>query len=66
MEEYYYLVADLGDGSTTVHWFKSKELAERLVDEDDQYWGNEGVVNTVLAKDLQVRFRDDFYEEDED
>ena len=62
MTEYYYLIADYGDGSYGVHWFKSKELAERLVDEDEQYWGNEGTVNTILAIDLQARFRDSVYE----
>ena len=62
MTEYHYLIADYGDGSYGVHWFKSKELAERLVDEDEQYWGNEGTVNTILAIDLQALFRDSVYE----
>ena len=66
MSEYYYLIADFGDGSYCVHWFKSKKLAEKLAEKEEIYWNFEGTVNTVLAKDLQVSYQDDFYEEDED
>lgn len=64
MTEYYYLIADFGDGSYDVHWFKSKELAEKLVNEEELYWNFGDIVHTVLAKDLQVSYQDGFYEED--
>lgn len=65
MTEYFYLIADCGDGSCGVHWFKTKELAEKLVDKEDTYWNNEGWVSSIFAKDLRVTFREDTYIEDE-
>lgn len=65
MAEYFYLISDYGDGTCGLDWFKTKELAEKLVEEDGQYWSNEGVVRSVFAKDLQVSFKEDYYKEED-
>lgn len=54
MKEYYFLVSNNGDGSSSVHWFKSKKNAEIAIREEDQFFDNEDV-GTVMAENLQPR-----------
>ena len=41
----YGLIADGGDGSSSMRWFRSLDKVNELLDEDnghEQYWANEG------------------------
>lgn len=60
MKEYYYLIADAGDGSASVRFFKDRRLAQYELDNNncDVYYMNEGCVNTIQAVDLSVSFSD--------
>ena len=58
-QEYYYLISDNGDGSSSVRWFKSKELAEKLISENEQFLDCEDV-STVKATNLNVHFSDNW------
>lgn len=66
LKEYYYLISDNGDGSSSVRWFKDKDKAQFLVDSDiysEEFGSNEGSINVVKAQNLEVRFwSDDNYE----
>jgi hypothetical protein len=44
-QKIYGLISDNGDGSASMHWFRTKEKVDEMLDEDNQhehYWGNEG------------------------
>ena len=49
----YGLISDNGDGSASVHWFRTKAKVDEMLDEDnghDNYWaGNEGGPNQTLT-----------------
>lgn len=50
--EIYYLTSDNGDGSSSVHFFKDKDYAKKVMQEseeegDDPYWANEGCVGSI-------------------
>ena len=37
-QKIYGLVCDNGDGSASIHWFKNKENADTLIDEESSSW----------------------------
>lgn len=50
----YGLVSDNGDGSASMHWYKSQEVVDKLLDEaskdwQDSYNMNEGTYAEVLT-----------------
>lgn len=38
MQQVYGLLSDNGDGSASIHWFKSYKLCEKLMEEDPERW----------------------------
>ena len=57
----YYLISDGGDGSATVNFFRSKELAERLRGEDENFYMNEGVGSFQVPDVGTITFEDKYY-----
>ncbi len=52
MKKLYFLVADLGDGTTTVRWFEDGTRARHIIDEDpEQYCTNEGGPRYITLPD---------------
>lgn len=49
----YGLIADNGDGSASIHWFRTEEKMNEMLDEEnghEQYWAaNEGGPNQELT-----------------
>lgn len=44
----YGVVANCGDGSSTLHWFKNKPDIDAMMDEDSELWGmSEGIDQTL-------------------
>lgn len=72
----YGLTVDYGDGSAGMQWFRDKELAYSLLDEDNPNWqemmyGNDGSPSMVLTfpEDLDLEkcgfsFSDEIYRKD--
>lgn len=67
----YGLMSDNGDGSSSINWFKNKQLVDKILDDGDPYiWGcNEGYPAETLTfpDDLNLEecgfmFSDDDYE----
>ena len=38
----YGLIADNGDGSSSMRWFRNMDMVNNLLDDDDMYYANEG------------------------
>lgn len=55
MKEYYYLISNNGDGSSSLRWFKSKENAEAAIQEDEAFFDNEDV-GVIMAENIQIRW----------
>lgn len=60
------IIRDLGDGSSSIDWYRNAELAEQLIEEDpDTYWPNDGGPDyytfpaDLNLKECGFRFRDD-------
>ena len=53
METKYYLIFDCGDGSLGIQWFNSKKDAEYALDNDEMYFGSNGI-GSVSGIDLKV------------
>lgn len=74
MQTVYGLVADYGDGSSGIKWFRNSELVDRLLNEyDEEYTMNEGCPaetfyfpDDLILEDCGFSFSDNYYEEDED
>lgn len=47
MQIVYVLIRDCGDGSSCLDWFIDDELVDKLLEEDDSYFGNEGSATTL-------------------
>lgn len=70
MQKIYGLLSDNGDGSASIHWFKSYRLCERLMEEDLERWGmNEGspcetltFPNELNLEECGFEISDDEYE----
>jgi hypothetical protein len=45
----YGLIADHGDGSSGMHWFRDKALIDEILEDDERYYANEGVPAEVLT-----------------
>lgn len=52
MQTVYGLISDNGDGSASMHWFRTKEKVDEMLDEEnghEQYWSaNEGSPSETL------------------
>ena len=53
MKEYYYMICDNGDGSCSVHWFRTLKSAQDARDSEDGWYYNEGRIHSVKAENLQ-------------
>ncbi|MGL5564252.1 MAG: hypothetical protein ACRDC4_00795 [Plesiomonas sp.] len=62
MIEVYYLTRDCGDGSSTVDFFRNKELAERLIDEHEDFMMNEYVPSFQVPDTGTIEFQDEYYD----
>lgn len=50
----YGLVSDGGDGSSSVHWFRNKDLVDKLL-ETESFYANEGdSIGLVFPEDLNL------------
>ena len=45
----YGLICDGGDGSASLYWFQDKDLVDRLLDDDENFYLNEGSPAEILA-----------------
>lgn len=60
-QKVYGLISDNGDGSSSIHWFRSKEKVDEMLDEEnghENYWANdEGgpSVELTLPADLDLK-----------
>ncbi len=48
----YGLINDCGDGSSSLHWFRSKDTVDEMLDESnchEHYWCNEGSPAEILT-----------------
>jgi hypothetical protein len=48
----YALISDGGDGSSSIHWFRSRDTVDEMLDEDNghqHYWTNEGSPAATLT-----------------
>ena len=50
----YVLVCDGGDGSASVEWFKHRDRASQLIDENDYYRCNDHVSSITLPDGFDV------------
>jgi len=60
-QKVYGLISDKGDGSASMHWFRTKEKVDEMLDEDnghENYWAaNEGgpSASLTLPADLDLK-----------
>lgn len=47
----YILICDNGDGSSSLHFFKHKEVAQELCDNEEEYYSNEGDPTVIEVQD---------------
>ena len=45
----YGLIEDNGDGSGSMRWFRNLDIAERLLEDDDNFYANEGCPAITLT-----------------
>lgn len=59
MIQVFYLTVDYGDGSNGVSFFRQEASAKAVLD-DDEYYGNEGTVNSFCIPEgpNSINFRD--------
>lgn len=57
----YYLTRDCGDGSSTVDFFRNKELAERLIEEHEDFMMNEYVPSFEVPDVGTIQFEDKYF-----
>lgn len=56
MQIIYILIRDCGDGSSCIDWFDDKELVDKVLEEDESYFGNEGSAATLtFPLDFDIR-----------
>lgn len=65
-QKIYSLVKDGGDGSASVVFFRDKDLAEKLWDDDENFRANDYVEKYTLPADLDLKkagfdCQDDYY-----
>ena len=51
MQTIYALLKDNGDGSSSIHWFRDKEIVDALLESDDveDWYQNEGIPAETLT-----------------
>lgn len=61
----YLIICDGGDGSASIRYHKNLDIVKKLLDEDEEYYMNEGGYDTIeVAEDFTPPggYDDEFYE----
>lgn len=59
----YYLTRDCGDGSSVVDFFLNEKLAEKLIEEHEDYVMNEYVPSFQVPDTGTIQFEDKYHEQ---